>query len=45
MKILTTVKKVIDVELNMHVKVGAIIEEGLQYVMNALDENAVEATV
>jgi electron transfer flavoprotein beta subunit len=44
-KILTTVKKVVDVELNMHVKDGAIVEEGLQYVMNAWDENAVEASV
>ncbi len=45
MKILTTVKKVVDVELNMHVKDGAIIEDGLQYVINAWDENAVEASV
>ncbi len=45
MKILTTVKKVVDVELNMHVKDGAIVEEGLQYVMNAWDENAVEVSV
>jgi electron transfer flavoprotein beta subunit len=44
-KILTTVNKVVDVELNMHVKDGAIVQEGLQYVMNAWDENAVEATV
>ena len=45
MKILTTVKKVVDVELNMRVKDGAIVEEGMQYVMNAWDENAVEATL
>ena len=45
MKILTTVKKVVDVELNMHVKDGAIIEDGLQYVINAWDESAVEASV
>ena len=45
MKILTTVKKVVDVELNMHVKDGAIIEDGLQYVINAWDECAVEASV
>ena len=32
-------------ELNIGVKNGAIIEEGLQYVMNAWDENAVEASV
>ena len=45
MKILTTVKKVVDVELNMHVKDGAIIEDGLQYVINAWDESAVEEAV
>ena len=45
MKILTTVKKVVDVELNINVKDGAIVEDGLQYVMNAWDENAVEASV
>ena len=45
MKILTTVKKVVDVELNIHVNDGAIVEDGLQYVINAWDENAVEAAV
>ncbi|THB72629.1 MAG: electron transfer flavoprotein subunit beta/FixA family protein [Desulfobacteraceae bacterium] len=45
MKILTTVKKVVDVELNIHVESGAIVEDGLQYVINAWDENAVEAAV
>lgn len=45
MKILTTIKKVVDVELNINVENGAIIEDGLQYVMNAWDENAVEAAV
>ncbi len=45
MKILTTIKKVVDVELNINVEQGAIVEDGLQYVMNAWDENAVEAAV
>jgi electron transfer flavoprotein beta subunit len=45
LKILTTVKKVVDVELNIHLKDGAIVEDGLQYVINAWDENAVEASV
>jgi len=44
-KILTTVKKVVDVELNINVENGAIVESGLQYVMNAWDENAVETAV
>ncbi len=45
MKILTTVKKVVDVELNIHVQDGAIVEDGLQYVINAWDESGVEAAV
>lgn len=45
MKILTTVKKVVDVELNIHVENGAIVKDGLQYVINAWDENAVEAAI
>ena len=45
MKILTTIKKVVDVELTIRVENGAIVEDGLQYVMNAWDENAVEAAV
>ncbi len=45
MKILTTVKKVVDVELNMHVQEGSIVEDGLQFVINAWDENAVEVSV
>jgi electron transfer flavoprotein beta subunit len=44
-KVLTTVKKVVDVELNMRVKDGAIVQDGLQYVINAWDECAVEAAV
>ncbi len=45
MKILTTVKKVVDVELTMRVEDGAIVEDGMQYVINAWDESAVEASV
>lgn len=45
LKILTTVKKVVDVELTIRVKDGAIVEDGLQYVINAWDENAVETVV
>ena len=45
MKILTTIKKVVDVELTINVENGTIVEDGLQYVMNAWDENAVEAAV
>lgn len=45
MKILTTVKRVVDVELNIHIENGAIVEDGLQYVINAWDENGVEAAV
>ena len=45
MKILTSVKRVVDVELTIHVEDGAIVEEGLQYVINAWDESAVETSV
>ncbi len=45
MKILTTVKRVVDVELTIHVEDGAIVEGGLQYVINAWDESAVETSV
>ena len=45
MKILTTVKKVVDVELTMRVQDGALVEEGMQYVINAWDESAGEASV
>jgi electron transfer flavoprotein beta subunit len=45
LKILITTKKVVDVELNIRVEDGAIVEDGLQYVINAWDENAVEAAV
>ena len=45
MNILTTVKKVVDVELTIRVKDGAIDEDGLQYVINAWDESAVEAAI
>ena len=45
MKILTTVKNVVDVELNINLENGAIVEQGLQYVINAWDESAVETSV
>ncbi len=45
MKILTTIKKVVDVELNINIENGEIVKDGLQYVMNAWDENAVETAV
>lgn len=45
MKILATVKKVVDVELNMRVKDGGLVTDGMQYVINAWDESAVEAAV
>jgi len=45
LKILVTAKKVVDVELTMHVQDGAIVQDGMQYVINAWDESAVEAAV
>jgi len=45
LKILTAIKKVVDVELTIRVEEGAIVTDGMQYVINAWDENAVEASV
>ena len=45
MKILTAIKKVVDVELTIRLEEGAIVTDGLQYVINAWDENAVETSV
>jgi electron transfer flavoprotein beta subunit len=45
LNILVTVKSVVDVELNIQVQNGAIVQDGLQQVMNAWDENAVETAV
>ena len=45
MNILVTVKSVIDVDLNIRVRDGAVVEEGLNYVLNRWDETAVEAAL
>lgn len=45
MKILVPVKSVIDVELNIRVRDGKVVEEGLNYVLNRWDETAVEAAL
>lgn len=45
MKILVCVKQVIDVELNVQVRDGRIVEDGLQYAINAYDESALEAAL
>lgn len=45
MNILVAVKSVVDVELNIRVKDGKVVEEGLNYVLNRWDETAVEAAL
>ena len=45
MNILVPVKSVIDVELNIRVKEGAVVQEGLNYILNKWDENAIEAAL
>jgi len=45
LKILVCLKQVIDVELNVQLRDGRIVEEGLQYAMNAYDESALEAAL
>lgn len=45
MKILVCLKQVIDVELNIQIKDGQLVEDGLRYVINAYDESALEAAL
>ena len=44
-KILVAVKQVMDVELNIRVKEGRVLEDGMNYVLSKWDENAVEAAL
>lgn len=43
MKILVCFKQVIDVELNLQIKDGVLVDDGMRYVPNAYDESALEA--
>lgn len=45
MKIVVLMKQVIDVELNIRVKDGAIVEDGLNYVISNWDEIGIEAAL
>jgi len=45
LNILVAVKHVIDVELNLRVREGKLVEEGLNYVLSKWDENALEAAL
>lgn len=45
MNILVAVKHVIDVELNLRVREGKLVEDGLNYVLSKWDENALEAAL
>ncbi len=45
MNIIVPVKSVIDVDLNIRVRDGKVVEEGLNYVLNRWDETAVEAAL
>ena len=45
MNILVPVKSVVDVELNIRVKEGRVVEDGLNYILNKWDENALEAAL
>lgn len=45
MNIFVMIKQAVDVELNIRVKDGALIEEGLNYVISGWDEIAVEAAL
>ena len=43
--IVVAVKSVIDVELNIRVREGQIVQEGLNYILSKWDENALEAAL
>ena len=45
MEIIVPIKQVIDVELSIRVKDGAIVEDGLNYVISNWDEIAIEAAL
>ena len=45
MKILVPVKSVMDVELNIRVRDGQVVEEGMNYILSKWDENAIEAAL
>ncbi|MGK5092522.1 electron transfer flavoprotein subunit beta/FixA family protein [Deltaproteobacteria bacterium TL4] len=45
MEILVPMKQVVDVELNIRVKDGAIVEDGLNYVISSWDEVAIETAL
>lgn len=45
MNIIVPVKSVVDVELNIRVSDGRIVEDGLNYILSKWDENALEAAL
>lgn len=45
MNIIVLLKQVVDVELNLRVKEGALVEDGLNYVISNWDEIAIEAAL
>ena len=45
MNIVVPVKSVVDVELNIRVRDGKIVEDGLNYILSKWDENALEAAL
>ena len=45
MNIVVPVKSVIDVELNIRVRDGKVVEDGMNYILSKWDENAVEAAL
>jgi electron transfer flavoprotein beta subunit len=45
LNILVPIKSVMDVELNIRVKDGRVVEEGINYILSKWDENAVEGAL
>lgn len=45
MNILVPIKSVMDVDLNIRVKDGKVVEDGMNYILSKWDENAIEAAL
>jgi len=45
LNIIVLIKQVVDVELNLRIKEGALVEDGLNYVISSWDETAIEAAL
>ena len=45
LNVIVLIKHVIDVELNVRVRDGSVVQDGMTYVLSKWDENAIEAAL